>query len=133
MLLSTTVLDPEDDAATAILGAPWRSPTVEEWQALVDNCQWSFDEPNAGWKVVGRGAYNGNVIFLPNTGKNDQGKGLGLGNQGYPINGYYLSANGWFYILYDYSNPIYCRKDTGSSPTRDAPEYNVRAVRTTPL
>lgn len=68
------VLDPEDDAATVVLGAPWRIPTGEEWQALIDNCQWTFDTPNNGWKIVGRGAYSGSVMFLPMTGER-QGEG----------------------------------------------------------
>ena len=60
-----TVLEPEDDAATANLGAPWRTPTREEWQALIDNCTWFYDSVNRGTKVSGKGAYEGNWIYLP--------------------------------------------------------------------
>ena len=60
-----TVLDAKDDAATAILGDPWRIPTREEWQALIDECVWTYDAVNRGTKVTGKGAYAGNWIYLP--------------------------------------------------------------------
>ncbi|WP_159445544.1 methyl-accepting chemotaxis protein [Porphyromonas crevioricanis] len=70
-----TVLDPEDDAATAALGAPWRMPTAGEILELVnpDNCTWTWikrDDVNGygvnGYKVVSK--KNGNSIFLPAAG-----------------------------------------------------------------
>ena len=33
-----TILDPEDDAATANLGSPWRMPTAEEIDELIKKC-----------------------------------------------------------------------------------------------
>ncbi len=49
-----TVLDPEDDAATAHLGSDWHTPTVDEWQELMnpDNCEWTADV-NANDHVIG--------------------------------------------------------------------------------
>lgn len=35
-----TRLDPDDDAATVLLGENWHIPTREEWQELIDNCVW---------------------------------------------------------------------------------------------
>jgi len=62
-----TVLDPEDDVATAKWGGDWRMPTKEELEELVNNCTWTWDEYAycCGYKVTGK---NGNSIFLPAAG-----------------------------------------------------------------
>ena len=67
-------LQPEDDAATVILG-PWcHTPTKAEWEELIEKCTWeatkvtlpAATEPVvAYWKVTGP---NGNHIILPSTG-----------------------------------------------------------------
>ena len=69
-----TQLQPEDDAATIILG-PWcHIPTKAEWEELIEKCTWeattvtmpTTTEPIvAYWKVTGP---NGNHIILPSTG-----------------------------------------------------------------
>lgn len=62
-----TVLEPQDDAATLLWGEDWRMPTKEEFQELVDKCQWEWTQENGhyGYRVTGR---NGNSIFLPSGG-----------------------------------------------------------------
>ena len=68
-----TLLQPEDDAATANLGKNYRTPTKEDWQELVEECTWwvatktnKYNEKVIDyWKVVGP---NGNFIILPSTG-----------------------------------------------------------------
>ena len=35
-----TTLDPEDDAATQIMGGKWRMPTSKELDELYQQCQW---------------------------------------------------------------------------------------------
>ncbi len=62
-----TVLDPEDDVATAKLGSPWRMPTAEEINELIGGCTWKWTKKNGvrGYEVKGT---NGNVIFLPAAG-----------------------------------------------------------------
>ena len=67
-------LQPEDDAATAILG-PWcHTPTKAEWEELIEKCTWEATKVTlpgttepivAYWKVTGP---NGNHIILPSTG-----------------------------------------------------------------
>lgn len=59
-----TVLDPEDDAATANWGGSWRMPTKAEQDELRTKCTWEWKELNGkkGYKVTGP---NGNFIFLP--------------------------------------------------------------------
>ena len=67
-------LQPEDDAATVILG-PWcHTPTKAEWEELIEKCTWEATKMTmpgttepvvAYWKVTGP---NGNHIILPSTG-----------------------------------------------------------------
>ena len=69
-----TVLQPEDDAATANLGNNYRTPTREEWKELLNKCNWevvtktnkNYMNPVVDyWKVTGP---NGKFIILPSTG-----------------------------------------------------------------
>lgn len=71
-----TVLDLNDDAARANIGAGYRIPTKEDWEELLEDCKWeaftvtvpldpSQTKSIARWKVTGP---NGNSIVLPMTG-----------------------------------------------------------------
>ena len=62
-----TVLDPEDDAATANWGGAWRMPSKVEQDELRNKCKWVRTKLNGvkGYKVTGP---NGNSIFLPMAG-----------------------------------------------------------------
>ena len=62
-----TVLDPEDDAATANWGGAWRMPTYDEFDELKTKCTWIWATQSGvnGYKVTG---LNGNSIFLPAAG-----------------------------------------------------------------
>ena len=55
------------DAATANWGEGWRMPTKEEFEELIDECdwQWTTQGGHNGYKVTGP---NGNSIFLPAAG-----------------------------------------------------------------
>lgn len=57
----------EYDAATANWGSPWRMPTIDECEELMDKCTWKWTkEDNVyGYTVTGT---TGNSIFLPATG-----------------------------------------------------------------
>lgn len=94
-----TVLELEDDAARAILGVGYRIPTQEDWQELLDNCNWEaftitlpeILDPSqtkciARWKVTGP---NGKSIILPMTG-GFRGDGWGVSPNN---NTYYTTAN----------------------------------------
>lgn len=72
------VLELEDDAARANIGAGYRIPTKEDWEELLEDCKWeavtttlpeimnpSQTKAIARWKVTGP---NGNSIVLPMTG-----------------------------------------------------------------
>lgn len=57
-------LDPEDDAATKAWGDPWRMPTAEEVQELIDNCTWEIARDDNGYPELFRGTskINGTII-----------------------------------------------------------------------
>jgi hypothetical protein len=82
------VLDLEDDAARVIHGAPWRMPTQEEMQELVDKCKWTWKTMDGvnGYEVKGP---NGNTIFLPAAGSYNFGNEL---SNAYDEGFYYTSS-----------------------------------------
>ena len=59
--------NPYYDAAAATWGGQWRMPDTDEFQELVDECEWNWVKYNdiTGYIVTGP---NGNSIFLPTTG-----------------------------------------------------------------
>ena len=76
------------DAARHNMGAPWRMPTVGEFQELNSNCdsEWTDEDGVAGRRFTSR--INGNSIFFPASGLRD---GSGLVNRG--SGGLYWSAS----------------------------------------
>lgn len=68
MNLSDISRDNTHDAAMAHCGANWRMPTNEEFNELIDKCDWMWTTQNdvKGYKVTSK--INGNSIFLPATG-----------------------------------------------------------------
>lgn len=77
-----TVLTPNDDVATVVWGEPWRMPTHDEMDELIDKCTWEWTTYNgiAGQLVTGP---NGNSIFLPAAGFRDGSSLKNAGNGGY--------------------------------------------------
>ena len=77
-----TALDAADDAATAKLGSPWRMPTIDEIQELIDKCTWTWTTQDGvnGYQVDGP---NGNAIFLPAAGYRKVSGLKYAGSQGY--------------------------------------------------
>lgn len=93
------VLELEDDAARANIGAGYRIPTKEDWEELLEDCKWeavtttlpeivdpSQTKAIARWKVTGP---NGNSIVLPMTG-GFRADGWGVQPD---IDTYYTTAN----------------------------------------
>ncbi|MBR5972048.1 MAG: InlB B-repeat-containing protein [Paludibacteraceae bacterium] len=66
-----TVLDIEDDAATASWKGEWRMPTSAELQELISGCVWTwtddFNETGVAG-MIGTSNVNGNTIFFPAVG-----------------------------------------------------------------
>ncbi len=80
-----TVLDPEDDAATANWGGAWRMPTQAEQQELIDECTWSWTTLNGvyGYRVISK-KDTSKSIFLPAAGFcRNSGLGSNAGTIGY--------------------------------------------------
>lgn len=66
-----TRLEPSDDAATVNFGAPWRTPTTDEFNELLDNCSWVLTNINGtdGYIVTSTvPGYTDRSIFLPLPG-----------------------------------------------------------------
>lgn len=100
-------LDPEDDAATQIMGGDWRMPTQTEFQELLDNTTNERVTNYNGTGVNGRkftSKTNGNSIFIPAAGIIDGGSLVEeVGDNGYvwsssletsgPYDAFYLVFN----------------------------------------
>ena len=95
-----TVLDPEDDVATAKLGSPWRMPTKDEINELIGGCTWKWTKKNGvrGHEVKGT---NGNSIFLPAAGYRG-GSAL-----------YYAGSGGYFWSCSLDAARSYCARNLG--------------------
>ena len=78
-----TTLEAADDAAIANLGSPWRMPTKDEIQELIDNCTWTWTTQAGvkGYEVKSK--KNGNSIFLPAAGCRDRSILNYAGSQGF--------------------------------------------------
>ena len=61
-------LEISDDAARQTWGGRWRTPSKEEWEALINKCSWVWTSVDgiSGYQVTGT---NGNSIFLPKAGR----------------------------------------------------------------
>ena len=81
------LMEKEDDAAAAALGAGWRIPTDPEWRELLSECDWTWCSQGGvnGYKVSSRSG--GASIFLPAAGYKDE---RGLVHEG--TDGRYWSA-----------------------------------------
>ena len=72
-----TVLDSDDDAASANWGGSWRMPTNAEWTELRNNCTWTWTDNYNGTGIAGQivtsnmPGYESKSIFLPATGYRD--------------------------------------------------------------
>lgn len=100
---SKTVLDPEDDAATANWGGAWRMPTKAEQDELRNNCTWTWISQNGvnGYKVTGP---NGNSIFLPAAGYVIEGTLYGAGSFGYYWSSSLYTVNPYFAYNVDFDS-----------------------------
>lgn len=64
-------LEASDDAAAVRWGATWHIPSKEEWQELIDGCEWRWVRNYDGrgmYAKMGTSKRNGNTIVFPYTG-----------------------------------------------------------------
>lgn len=73
-----SVLLPEDDAATAALGAAWHIPTLEEVTELIENSYWSWAAYHSAQGLAATSKITGNAIFFPAADKGVVGNPEGL-------------------------------------------------------
>lgn len=86
---------PNQDIANKILGDLWRMPSEEDFQELIDNCDWIWSQyyGKPGYWVRSRS--NSNAIFIPVAGDINNGSLQNVGVKGY-------------YWCSDYVNTIDC-------------------------
>ena len=95
-----TVLDAEDDVATAKWGAGYRMPTYAEFTELNNYCTWTWNSTHNGYTVTGT---NGKSIFLPASGCRGWGGLDGRGSKG----SYRSATLGSGYAYYAYGLDFY--------------------------
>lgn len=61
----------EYDLATAQWGEQWHTPTLQQWQELIEHCQWQYVMINGIHGVLFTSRKTYNTIFLPSTGYTD--------------------------------------------------------------
>jgi hypothetical protein len=116
-----TILQPGDDAATANYGG--RTPTIEEWQELINNTTVSWTTQNGvyGGRFTGP---NGNSLFLAAAGYRWGSSLYGAGSNGYywssSLNNTCSPNHAWDFDFYSYGQSVNSNRGGGQS---------VRAVR----
>ncbi len=72
------MLNPEDDAASVVMGKGWCIPTEEQWRELIDECRWTWTDNYKNTSVAGyivAHRYKQGVhIFLPAAGFYDKNR-----------------------------------------------------------
>ena len=66
------VLDDSDDAASVILGGGWHCPTFDEWDELIEKCEWTRICINGvgGYRIQSKvPGYTDRWLFLPAAGE----------------------------------------------------------------
>lgn len=89
----------EYDAAAANWKGKWRMPSSDEFDELVENCTWTYEENNAGWRVTGS---TGKSIFLPMPGYISGGSIVFAGDQGFYWSDRVYTRPTDFYMIYAY-------------------------------
>ena len=103
------------DAATVALGYGWRTPSIEDWQELIDNCSISYasiDGQN-GYVVTSRvEGYEGTSLFFPCAGYRAEARTNNIGVQALywsdrlvsdvstrAVNAFFTEATGGYQLL----------------------------------
>ena len=122
--------NPKYDIARSVQGRPWRLPTKNDFQELIDECIWVWMNQNDiyGYLVIGP---NCNSIFLPAAGMGSQG--IGGNPKKYNVNklGFYWTSVPSIYGKYAlYFDEIskYVKSPHEKSNIQLGSYYNVRPV-----
>lgn len=98
-----TDLSLSQDAARALLGAPWRMPTSDEFKALYDNCTSEWTTLNGVNGILFTSNVDGNTLFIPASGYYDGTSLKGRGSAGDYWSSTYNSATNARSLLFDSS------------------------------
>ena len=110
-------------ASVSNWGEHWKVPTKEDFQELIDYCEWTWTETNGvkGFSVKGR---NGNAMFLPAAGKNSRTAGVtAMGT-----NAYYLTSSKDFIDTWLFSGNANSHNMNSTFIVAD--EYPIRPIST---
>ena len=114
----TSISGTEFDPARVKLGSKWHMPTYEDFQELVENCNWTpgaFLDSNGYWVTSKKDSSK--VIFLPAAGYLD---GSSLVNYG--------EDSGYYWIPSPYSGMVYAATDFEIKNNGYGPYCNYRYV-----
>ena len=109
-----TVLEPEDDAASQIMGGEWRMPTQTEFQELLSGTtnEWTTINNVNGWKFTSK-TDTSKYIFIPAAGNCSGGSVNNVGNYGHVWSSSLdTSSPGYAWYLRFFSG--YCDTGNGS-------------------
>ena len=98
-----TTLDPEDDAATQIMGGKWRIPTQSEFQELIDNTTKEWTQVNGvnGYKFTSnKEGFQNNSIFIPAAGCREDSSFDGQGIHGEVWSSSVDTSDAWTLYFY---------------------------------
>ena len=99
----TLIYDQNSNVVTNNWGKEWRLPTREEFQELIDQCEWSYDSKKKGFWIEGK---NGNKIFLP-AGGHKYNDNLSLGGACYWTSTLYKQYSNGAFVLSVYEDYNY--------------------------
>jgi hypothetical protein len=122
-----TILEPEDDAATANWGSDWCMPNNTQFYELenTDNTTTAWTQVNGINGMLFTSKFNGNTLFLPADGLANKGKFYEVNTAGRywtSIISKYISSNsGYLYILSNKNGDI-CE-------VRESDRYNGHTIR----
>lgn len=85
---SKTILESSDDAATVLWGEEWCTPTVEQFEELLNYCTCTFEKRNGIDGMLVCSKTNNKSIFFPKAGEKTQTTTSKVGT-----NGLYWSCN----------------------------------------
>lgn len=77
-----TVLEPADDAAIANWGGSWKVPSKEQWEELINNCDWTWSAQNGNNGYIITSRTNGSSIFLAASGYYSESGGTNINSGG---------------------------------------------------
>ena len=121
--ISGTSFDPVRDK----WGSKWKMPTEEDFEELVDNCNYEILEYESVLGIKFTSKINGRSIFLPAAGRIDIGTKKDVGKIGYYWNGtlqYIVPASISVYCIRFGQNYLY----QNHSPQIENQKYSIRPV-----